>query len=410
MNRWTIICKYSRDENNWKRSDLSYAAAVAVIDTLIQEGLLEGDKGYWDKQRKEGRTAWFCPTPSLTQLFQNKDKVAATKEELEQDKELIQLKDKDKHTVSFVHSSLTIGMETALKEINSSNQQHCFNLKVLEGTELSSSLLSLFSDWDSTSNSSESHSIYTVTHGKIYNLSASSFSNLRAFIEFVTAYELAPTSLEPLTFQLDRLMRYKRVFNRSSFEKGGRFFCPLQSIPKSFRRFITIDGQPTVTLDYSGMHIRMLYDRLGEKLEGDAYSTELHWKDSDMLRDALKTALLTMLNAKTEAAAARSMAKEMKDGDLVLQYGTKPTHLIAALKHRHPIIQQFFCSDAGIDLMREESNLSERIMLAFSRANKPLLNIHDGNLCKAEDKDMLKELMLSVYFDVYRNDAVIKEE
>ena len=51
-----------------------------------------------------------------------------------------------------------------------------------------------------------------------------------------------------------------RVFNRGAFKCGGRFFGHwVQMIPSGYRKYLQIDGEPTVEIDYSSMHISMLY-------------------------------------------------------------------------------------------------------------------------------------------------------
>ncbi|MGO4728089.1 MULTISPECIES: hypothetical protein [unclassified Inquilinus] len=61
------------------------------------------------------------------------------------------------------------------------------------------------------------------------------------------------------------LRRIQRVFNRSSFEFGGRLGGPYfwASMRRAERQAIRIDGHPTVTLDYSSMGTRLLYARAG---------------------------------------------------------------------------------------------------------------------------------------------------
>jgi hypothetical protein len=52
----------------------------------------------------------------------------------------------------------------------------------------------------------------------------------------------------------------RRIFNNGSFEQGGRFYGGFwQNIPREYRKFIRINYKEIVELDYSGLHINMLY-------------------------------------------------------------------------------------------------------------------------------------------------------
>jgi len=69
----------------------------------------------------------------------------------------------------------------------------------------------------------------------------------------------------------------RRVFSRGSMERGGRFYGGWwQFIPSEFREFITINGQPTVEIDFSELHPRLLYLEQGlEPPSGDLYDIGL---------------------------------------------------------------------------------------------------------------------------------------
>ena len=52
----------------------------------------------------------------------------------------------------------------------------------------------------------------------------------------------------------------RRIFNNGSWLDGGRFYGSWwQRIPKKWRERIRIDMSPVVEIDYSGLHIVILY-------------------------------------------------------------------------------------------------------------------------------------------------------
>ena len=67
-----------------------------------------------------------------------------------------------------------------------------------------------------------------------------------------------------------------RIFSRSSFDMGGRYYNAWwHLVPSSWREKITINDSPTVEDDYSGMLIALLYADKNKEMEGDAYSLGL---------------------------------------------------------------------------------------------------------------------------------------
>src|SRR5690606_27759980 len=99
----------------------------------------------------------------------------------------------------------------------------------------------------------------------------------------------------------------KRIFSNGTWDSGGRFYGGWwQQIPNSkaggaWRRKIYINGNPTVEVDYSGLHIVLLYalKRIDYwKEDGkDPYSLP-DYEDSADFRQLLKLLLLIAVNAK----------------------------------------------------------------------------------------------------------------
>ena len=88
-----------------------------------------------------------------------------------------------------------------------------------------------------------------------------------------------------------------RVFNSPDWRDGGRFYGPWwQSVPRHFRKHITINEKHTCEHDYSSLHLRLLYAKVGAPVpnQEDPYSApygELH-------KLAVKRAFNVMLNSK----------------------------------------------------------------------------------------------------------------
>ena len=200
----------------------------------------------------------------------------------------------------------------------------------------------------------------------------------------------------------------KRVFNRSSFTKGGRFFGPWwQGCPKEWRREIFINDAPTIEQDYSSLHIALLYARRGinyyETFEGDAYRVERpdFLSTPEQTRRYAKLLLLMAVNARTdkEAYAAfrsdRSENKDKRGGSLT---NDQLAVLLDSLRHKHPAIADDLGSDAGIELMYEDSRITEHVVKRFTEQEIPVLTVHDSYIVNFGYHQLLHQVLEEGFF------------
>jgi hypothetical protein len=181
-----------------------------------------------------------------------------------------------------------------------------------------------------------------------------------------------------------------RVFHRGDFANGGRFYGGhWQNIPaESGRDQITINGQPTTEVDYRGLHIRLLYQEVGKLMPTDPYDVD-GWP-----REQVKLALLIAINARSHVSAVRALADALRGDVTVSDPFATADQLIKAAKIRHPDIAWALASDAGVRLMRKDSELAERIMLETVRAIGIVpLAVHDSFIVPTANVDTLNETM-----------------
>ncbi len=87
----------------------------------------------------------------------------------------------------------------------------------------------------------------------------------------------------------------RRIFNNGSFEEGGRFYGGWwERIPSRYRPHITIDGMPTVEMDYSAIQPRLLLAERGVELDGDPYDIGI----DERFRPLVKETFNRLLNGK----------------------------------------------------------------------------------------------------------------
>lgn len=194
-----------------------------------------------------------------------------------------------------------------------------------------------------------------------------------------------------------------RVFNRASFLHGGRFYGPWwQQCPKEWRREIFINDAPTIEQDYSALHIALLYARHGVNFyrehDGDAYAIETpaFLATATDTRRYAKKLLLTAVNAKSDTATYLAFRSECnKAGDKVGGglTNTELSILLDGLKAKHPLIADDLATDAGIELMYQDSRITEHVIKRFMAHGVAVLTIHDSYISHYQDFALLQDAM-----------------
>ncbi len=203
--------------------------------------------------------------------------------------------------------------------------------------------------------------------------------------------------------QRDKFTR--RIFNRGSFEKGGRFFGGWwQRCPKDWRGSIFIDDQPVHELDYSGLHIIMLYANAGidywAEVDVDPYVLENAPDELQpfLTRDMCKKLLLVAINAGSENKAFQAFRKNSPTGSVEKSLSNeKLGQVLDLLKEKHQPIAGKFASDAGIDLMNQDAKITEQIIEWFTSQEVPILAIHDSYIVQLGLKDDLNRQMQKAF-------------
>ena len=171
--------------------------------------------------------------------------------------------------------------------------------------------------------------------------------------------------VEESTIRPTPLILY-RVFNRGSWVCGGRAYAYWQQLPKCFRAQLLINGEPVAEPDYRGLHAALIYAERGMRLVGDPYEID------GFERGQSKLAFLIAVNSKSTRDAI---------GSLVRRHGMEcaaATNIIAEIKAKHNRVSDAFCSDAGIRLMRQDSDLILASTRACLNAGIAALPVHDS--------------------------------
>ena len=324
---------------------------IEVVKDLIAAGLIEQKRGSYNRQLKSGWITRIWPTPLLVALFK-KSNLDVYKVGRTLDEEVIILRNDDGEEIDYDDTPETVEMRELVQAYNEVLSLHWIDIRRLEDP----------------------------------------------WIELKDGTKLIIGR---------HRQQVKRIFNRGSFLKGGRFFGPWwQQCPKEWRKQIFIDDAPTVEQDYSSLHIGLLYARRGvnyyESFKGDAYQVEtpVFLSSAKQTRDYAKLLLLMAVNAKSDKhayAAFRNDRTERKDklgGSLT---NDQLSVLLDGLKAKHPLIAEDLGSDAGIDLMNQDARMTEHVIRRFTQQGTPVLTVHDSYIVKFGYETFLNEVLTEAY-------------
>lgn len=202
--------------------------------------------------------------------------------------------------------------------------------------------------------------------------------------------------------QLDKFTR--RVFNRSSFQFGGRFYGGWwQRCPKPWRAEIFLNDHAVSEIDYSGLHIVLLYAREGidywsqptinEPADRNPFTRTSNIPDpyviptpdfitnTNSLRAICKNLMLVSINAVNDQAAFGAFRAEAATGSAEKKFTNKQLACILdALRAKHEPIAHMMAKDAGIELMNLDSQIAEQVVEHFTEQEIPVLVVHDSFL------------------------------
>lgn len=312
---------YYSDHNNFAFSLISYDIFIFCVDFLTAKKYIAEKKGYKAfGDNNKGKTSKYWALPILYSQFNTLDfSDICTAKE----KEII-MKDQNKNRVNFKGNSETKILRNKLELTNKLYQQFDFR---------------------------------TVLNS-----------------------DRTTTRLFP---------RLTAIYNNCSFSDGGRLYClpyrgiNYQQLNKQERSRIQINLADTVELDFSTLHLSMLYSQRNIELLSDPYSFDLN-------RNIAKKTILVLINADTELSARKALEKQFEN-----TIDFKP--IIAAAKQYHTPIADCFGSGIGIKLQNYDAKIAVNVVSHFTAKGVPCLPIHDSFIIDKRFKEQLKDVMVYAY-------------
>ena len=177
--------------------------------------------------------------------------------------------------------------------------------------------------------------------------------------------------------------RSRRVFSRSDWELNGRFYGGWwQRVNDDWRSKIFIDDQPTIEVDFKGLHIAMLYALAGSEMTHDPYDIPqslFQTYPKAVVRILVKRLALTAINAKNKSSAYKAFRESFPAQSLGKSLDNKTlNNLLKAFLTHNPILTDCLFSDRGIHLMYLDSQITSYIHNHFTSLGVPVLSVHDS--------------------------------
>lgn len=189
-------------------------------------------------------------------------------------------------------------------------------------------------------------------------------------------------------------IQYHRVFD-IDWNHGGRFYCELSNQPKHLRQQMKIDGEDTIELDFTAMHICLAYAMAGRPPpKEDPYLAE------GFAREEIKRAALVYLNGGTAKAVNKhwedvaANAKTPLEAKAYLAYAARSKDSVRAFKSRHKGISSLWGTpDIGLTLQHQESQIIHLCLKRLLELRIAPICVHDSIRVQKQHADLVMQIM-----------------
>lgn len=195
-----------------------------------------------------------------------------------------------------------------------------------------------------------------------------------------------------------------RIFADQGLKLGGRFYRHwAQEMKREYRPYLTLNGEPTVELDFGCCHPSMLHAEVGLPARADAYELP------GVPRDLAKAAFSVLLFHDREGTAPHAMFNSAKDKGFEITYedGRK---ILAMMRAHHPAIENYFFKGHSLRLQYKDSCIAEEIMFSLIRDGIPFIPIHDSFVVPKRHESALGHYMNEAYCKHVGQPPIIKRK
>jgi hypothetical protein len=182
------------------------------------------------------------------------------------------------------------------------------------------------------------------------------------------------------------------------FKHGGRLYATctdgtgitFQTLKKSERKTLQINGEATCEPDFKCLHVNLAYILANKELTSDAYD---FYPD----RKFAKKAVLISLNCTSQEQAVYALFRDPYVTSK--NYHIRECELcIELMLARHEAIKPLLFTGKclGTTLQNIDSDIMLEILTVAKEHNIPILPVHDSCICRKSDKDTVIAIMKTV--------------
>lgn len=262
----------------------------------------------------------------------------------------------------------------------------------------------------------------------------------------IKAVELYNSYWENNVVTLDKkviMPQLHRVCNINT-DLGGRFYGAFQQLPSKDRVSLLFNRRPTVELDYSSLHIAILYAWKGIQMIGDPYTI----KGYEDIRPTIKGIFLRLVNVNSISALQGVITHSAKEStkEKYRQYidkrkifemtaskglsarapkkpdwydsfiknvptGFNSKQFIIDLMARHSAIKGLLDDkNIGLKLQRADSELMSNLLVDLYDRKTPIpcLPVHDSLVCRKSNLERVKLTMEHHFKLLFKSRIIVK--
>jgi hypothetical protein len=180
---------------------------------------------------------------------------------------------------------------------------------------------------------------------------------------------------------------------------GGRLYSRFQNMPRALRADLTINGLPTVEIDYKANHIRMLIALSGMEPPDDPYLTIAELAGQS--RERVKSFINVCISASNPNSAFNACKKHKINKDIFVALETATIAAFPKLK---------LYLGLGVNLQSLEGQIALNIMVSGAEVGIPVLPVHDSFLTTCANEDWLRDQMVKKWMENVNTECMPKIE
>ena len=182
-----------------------------------------------------------------------------------------------------------------------------------------------------------------------------------------------------------------RIFSRGSWKNNGWFYGGFwQQLESNYRKDIFINNKPTIEVDYKGIHPSILSINKGKAFIDYELDDEiLPGLNKKQQTKALKLLVLTALSTSSKQQAYKSFraSSDLPFNDREL------SKLINGFTELNPHLADELFTDQIVNLMYQDSLITEYVIRKFTYSDLPILSVHDAFIVPYDQVLNLKKYM-----------------